>query len=626
MSDPVIRPPEGASLPASRPSHGVATAQGVVRAYHQRTKHQLQRFAAGPDTLDWDAQPDPFRQWAGSPVTMLPLVADTLPDTLAVPWADLAVPHSVAPQPMSKRSLAAMLELALGLTAWKQFGPDRWALRANPSSGNLHPTEAYALCLGWSQADVDEAAGELAGQGNGLAHGLADGLYHYAPREHALALRATPLASAGKRDQQAEAVQGAALWIGLSSVQWREAWKYGERAFRYCQLDAGHALGAVRYAAAVLGWQARVVPGLSHAQLATMLGLSRDVDFGRAEREEPELLIQVGPDLSEVALAPTAWLAAVASDAVTWQGQASLLDRHPMYRWPIIDEVAQATRAVGGSPMQDVVGQAATATGVLELGASAPSDAAQAQALPVGAASASGAALGASPRSAEPASSVIRGRRSAQHFDRRASMSLAAFWRMAQALMPAAGMPWDAWPHTPRVHVVFFAHRVDGLAPGAYVLPRSDAGAQALPGIIHTGSAWQKVAGAPTALPLFALTEHPALAGTLRTLSCHQAIASDACFALSLLAEFDAHIDAASSSYRDLYQEAGLIGQALYLQAEAEGLRGTGIGCYFDDAVHELLGIKDQRTQVLYHFTVGVPTVDTRISTEPPYANRSQVD
>jgi hypothetical protein len=29
---------------------------------------------------------------------------------------------------------------------------------------------------------------------------------------------------------------------------------------------------------------------------------------------------------------------------------------------------------------------------------------------------------------------------------------------------------------------------------------------------------------------------------------------------------------------------------------------------------------------VLYHFTVGVPTVDTRISTEPPYANRSQVD
>jgi len=109
------------------------------------------------------------------------------------------------------------------------------------------------------------------------------------------------------------------------------------------------------------------------------------------------------------------------------------------------------------------------------------------------------------------------------------------------------------------------------------------------------------------------------LAGTLRTLSCHQAIASDACFAVSLLAEFEAPLGVDPAVYRQLYQEAGLIGQVLYLQAEAEGFRGTGIGCYFDDAVHELLGITDQRVQALYHFTVGVPIVDTRIQTEPPY-------
>ena len=41
-----------------------------------------------------------------------------------------------------------------------------------------------------------------------------------------------------------------AFLIGLSSVHWREAWKYGERAFRYCQHDAGHAIGTVRIAAA----------------------------------------------------------------------------------------------------------------------------------------------------------------------------------------------------------------------------------------------------------------------------------------------------------------------------------------------------------------------------------------
>ena len=69
----------------------------------------------------------------------------------------------------------------------------------------------------------------------------------------------------------------------------------------------------------------------------------------------------------------------------------------------------------------------------------------------------------------------------------------------------------------------------------------------------------------------------------------------------------------------------GLIGQVLYLSAEAEGYRGTGIGCYFDDAVHEFLGLADQRLQVLYHFTVGMPLSDTRISLEPPYADRSPI-
>jgi hypothetical protein len=128
---------------------------------------------------------------------------------------------------------------------------------------------------------------------------------------------------------------------------------------------------------------------------------------------------------------------------------------------------------------------------------------------------------------------------------------------------------------------------------------------------------------APADLPLFGLVENPGLAGTMRTLSCHQAIASDACLAVSLLAEFDEPVDADPSAYRSLFQEAGLIGQVLYLQAEAEGYRGTGIGCYFDDAVHELLGMAGSHLQVLYQFTVGVPVVDTRISTEPPYAHRA---
>jgi len=543
----------------------------VVRDYHERTKHRPQRFAAGPDTLDWDAQPDPFRRWAGAPLRPLPLVADHL-DT---PWAALGQPGQVAPHPVDLPAIATLFELSFGLTAWKQFGPDRWALRANPSSGNLHPTETYLLAAG-------------------VPH-LADGLYHYAPKEHALEQRA-PLASG-------LSLGAPQLWLGLSSIQWREAWKYGERAFRYCQLDTGHAVGAVRYAAAALGWEAKVVAALPHDELAHLLGLDRDADFGPAEREEPELLIRIGPALPEGLRAPLGW-----TDHGAWQGQANRLDRHPMYRWPVIDAVAQATRRATESTPSPLVGEGRGEGAVAQHSRPAtplPNPLPQGEREPLRAAT------------------VIRQRRSAQHFDRRAVMPGDAFLRMAHALLPQDAPPWDAWPLPARVHAVLYLHRVDGFTPGAYVLPRSTEGLAVLQQALHTHQDW---APAAEGLPLWRIAEHPALAGTLRTLSCHQAIGSDACFALSLLAEFDPVLNTDPSAYRELYQEAGLIGQALYLQAEAEGLRGTGIGCYFDDAVHELLGLQDQRLQVLYHFTVGAPVHDARISTEPPYAGRAPVD
>ena len=64
-----------------------------------------------------------------------------------------------------------------------------------------------------------------------------------------------------------------------------------------------------------------------------------------------------------------------------------------------------------------------------------------------------------------------------------------------------------------------------------------------------------------------------------------------------------------------------MIGQILYLAAEAYGLCGTGIGCFFDDAVHEILGLEDKRYQSLYHFTIGRPVEDPRLTTYPAYCH-----
>ncbi|PVX85465.1 nitroreductase family protein [Paraburkholderia unamae] len=537
-------------MPTGKPS--------IVLGYHERTKHRLERYAAGPETLDWDAQPDPFRRFAGAPVTTLPLTADA-DDT---PWANLFSPGAITSRAPTLASVGLLFELSFALSAWKQAGPDRWALRCNPSSGNLHPTEVYLLTSGIP--DID------------------DGLYHYAPKAHALERRA--------RFAPGDAsLAGARMLIGFSSIYWREAWKYGERAFRYCQLDMGHATGALRYAAAVTGWRIRET-GLDHATIAALLGLDREEDFGDAEHEEPEALFEllhVNPVLR--GNAPAAWPRATAS---SWQGRANRLDPRPMYRWPAINEVARNSR------------QAACVT------ASQPGTARRSLL----------------PATAARAATLIRARRSAQRFDPRARLDVLRFWPMMDALMPSVGenlapVPWDTSSAPARVHAVLFAHRINGLEPGAYLLLR-DTGARdglqnAMPDL-----PLKPVSNAPVGMPFHQLAANPALARTLRTLSCHQAIAADALFVVALLADLRTVSVDGPERYRELLRESGLIGHTLYLEAEAAGLRGTGIGCYFDDAVHELLGLdsdRPDRWQVLYHFSVGVPLDDPRIVSEPPY-------
>ena len=114
--------------------------QDTVFAYHERTKHHPQRFAASLGYMDWDTQPNPFRRFEGAPTTLLPLVdKDTSPN-----YEDL-YGQTMPSQPISLQSVAAFFEHALALTAWKGIEDSRWALRCNPSSGNLHPTEGYLI-------------------------------------------------------------------------------------------------------------------------------------------------------------------------------------------------------------------------------------------------------------------------------------------------------------------------------------------------------------------------------------------------------------------------------------------------------------------------------------------------
>ncbi|MGJ4891896.1 SagB/ThcOx family dehydrogenase [Bradyrhizobium sp. HKCCYLRH3099] len=534
------------------PAAKMPAAAEIALAYHARTKHSLKRYAAGPETLDWDAQPNPFREFAGSPRTDLPLTSDRLTASFAAACEGTAPVHA-----LTIEGVALLLELSFGLSAWKEYGPDRWALRCNPSSGNLHPTEAHVI--------AEHVAG------------LGDGLHHYLSRDHVLE----------QRCRRRVASEGSPrLWLGLSSVHWREAWKYGERAFRYCQLDLGHALGAISIAAATLGWTALVIDRLDSTRLAALMGLDRAGDFAGVEPEDADVLVAITPrnaDGAAHADLPRPW-----TNEDIWTGTANRLDRHPLYRWPVIPEVSAATAGMA----QDAI-------------TARPSLPPRVQ------------------RSTARAAELILGRRSAQRFDSRFTMSADIFYQLLDALLPRATPPWDAWPFAPRLYPLLFVHRVEGLAPGLYALPRNANTESDLRRALRPDFDWRRVENAPDHLPLFHLLPTDSR-GVVRTASCHQAIAGDSCFTVAMLAEFAPLVSDNPWRYRQLHWEAGLIGQVLYLEAEAAGLRGTGIGCYFDDSVHEMLGVAGDRWQTLYHFTVGRPLTDDRITTLAAYPGRTR--
>ncbi len=548
---------------------GHASSIELVHAYHERTKHHFHRFAASLGYLDWATQPDPFRRYAGAPLVRLPLPQAGRRPLL---YRDLYITGTQSPESLSLESVSLFFRYALSLTAWKRYGEAIWSLRANPSSGNLHPTEGYAVL---------PAIAEL---------GEAPAVYHYAPRLHALERRAV-LGAERWTELMAPFPVGSFL-VGLSSVTWREAWKYGERAFRYCQHDVGHALAAMRIAAAALGWSLVLLDGVGDGSISGLLGLDRDEDFGEAEREEPELLAWVAPGLP--AGVPHRFNE-VRMDGVLWQGRANTLSPEHGVAWPVIDAVARATRRPGAMPIAEDWSKFPGEDDLCETPA------------------------GHGRLTAEQA---ILGRRSALAMDGRTAISRSTFFRMLARLIPTRerrAMPWDAIPWRPRIHLALFVHRVDGIAPGLYALPRDPEKIEVLRSVMHPEFHWQRMPACFPGLPLYLLQE-----GDCRALaagvSCHQDIAGDGAFSLGMIAGYrDSLWTWGAGFYRNLYWEAGMVGQVLYLEAEEAGIRSTGIGCYYDDPVHQVFGIASPEWQSLYHFTVGGPVEDRRLTTLPAY-------
>ena len=160
------------------------------------------------------------------------------------------------------------------------------------------------------------------------------------------------------------------------------------------------------------------------------------------------------------------------------------------------------------------------------------------------------------------------------------------------------------------------------LDPGLYMFIRNPDARALLQESTSPDFLWKRPSVVPKTLPLFLLKARD-IRGAAETISCHQEIAGNSHFSLGMIAEFAGPIQRWGPwFYRNLFWEAGAAGQVLYLEAESVGARATGIGCYFDDATHEMLALHGSEFQSLYHFTVGSHVEDRRLITLPPYAHQ----
>ncbi len=532
--------------------------------YHEQTKHHFHRYARSAGFMDWASQPNPFRFYEGVTAVRLPLLQeDPASEHLA-----LYERSRNAFQDFTRETIGAFLELSLGLSAWKSIPGNTWALRINPSSGNLHPTEAYLILP--------------------ALPGVTAGVFHYNSYLHALEPRAEVPETLWRQIKEHLHTDG--FFVALTSIFWREAWKYGERAFRYSQHDVGHALAAFSFSANLLGWKVTWLNVLSDEEIARLLGFDQ-TQWPEFELEHPELLCFV--HRSGEQRIPRDLPREIVSEfsGLRFQGRPNRLSEDHV-DWEIISRVAEAT----AKPKHE----------------EAPLTVPVRHGLPE-----STRPFSTPPTPSKiPAAQIIRQRRSAVAFDGVSSITKDQFCAMLDKTLPRdASAPFDLGLTVSCVHLLLFVHRVTGLEPGLYFLLRAERDLPALQQKCHRHFLWRPV---DETLPLY-LLQAGDFQSTAASVSCGQSIAGESAFSLGMIARFREEVETAPYRYRQLFWETGMIGQVLYLEAEAAGVRATGIGCFFDDPVHELMGLSDDAFQSLYHFTVGGPRDDARLATLAAY-------
>jgi len=193
--------------------------------YHATTKHSYNSVRTNPNYMSWEDQPDTYKNY----------------------------PHTYEKFKLELEDEEdSFLFHIAGLTAKKTYPSGEYYLRINPSAGALYPNELYMQIRG--------------------VEGREDGIYHYEVSSSSLTL----LQKIGEQEGLEPyfgydtAMKGYLFLV--SAIYYRSSWKYKNRAFRYCLLDAGHLLGSIEASALLKEKSLRMTYNIHRDKLNRMFG------------------------------------------------------------------------------------------------------------------------------------------------------------------------------------------------------------------------------------------------------------------------------------------------------------------------------------------------------------------
>lgn len=222
---------------------------GVGDRFQQQTKYDPGNMPR--HSLDWRIKPDLYKDYPEAAKIELPLFEPARMMGLDEALKRRKSIRDYQDKPISKGQLAYLLWATTGI----QRVEHGYEFRTVPSAGALYPIETYLVINN--------------------VKGLKSGTYHYSVRVHQL----EQLKQGDFRQQIAAAALGqrmcatASVVFVWSAVFERCKWKYGQRAYRYIYLDAGHIAENLALAAVSLNRGSCEIGALYDEQVNAIVGL-----------------------------------------------------------------------------------------------------------------------------------------------------------------------------------------------------------------------------------------------------------------------------------------------------------------------------------------------------------------